>query len=82
MKNDARSLRPTRKWISTQIIAATALVTTWIMNSAWDKALTIGTIGLISQADIGYLMPNSDTPGGVPLKKRECPSHLSLTPGK
>ena len=70
----ARPLRksywPTRKWLVTQVTALTALLIAWVTADAWDKTLTIALIGLISQAIIGYLVPNQNTPGGVPLQKQ------------
>ena len=35
----------------------------------WNKTLTVALVGLISQALITYLVPNQETPGGVPVKQ-------------
>lgn len=70
MSNNSRSFMPTRKWFATQITAITALITSWILQGEWNKALTISVIGLLSQAAVGYLVSNADTPGGIPVRKR------------
>ena len=69
-----RSATPTRKWIATQITATLALLTGWISTGEWDKTLTISAIGLLGQAVIGYLLPNAETPGGVPTRRVEHPA--------
>ena len=67
--NDSKSLVPTRKWFATQITAIAALVAAWLTAGAWNTTLSIALVGLIAQAAAGYLLPNADTPGGVPIKK-------------
>jgi len=57
---------PTRKWLVTQITAATALVGAWVGAVGWDRTLTIALIGLISQAAVSYLTPNGGQPDGPP----------------
>jgi hypothetical protein len=63
---------PTRKWLATQTTALTALIFAWVGAGAWDRTLTIALIGLISQAILGYLIPNNGQPndsspaGGAP----------------
>ena len=70
MENTSRN--PTRKWLATQITALTALLVAWVAAGAWDRTLTIALIGLISQALVGYLIPNggqsngSSATGGAP----------------
>ncbi len=64
-----KSVIPTRKWIATQVTAVAALLTAWVTAGEWNETLSIALIGLIAQAVIGYLLPNAETPGGVPLKK-------------
>lgn len=65
-----RSAAPTRKWIAAQI---TALVGVILMLVTGDTTVTdpekvaIGTF--IVQAVTTYLVPNDNTPGGVPLKR-------------
>jgi hypothetical protein len=66
----AKSRWPTRKWLVTQITAVAALLTAWVTAGAWDKTLSVALIGLFAQATVGYLVPNADTPGGVPLRKQ------------
>jgi hypothetical protein len=63
-----KSAWPTRKWWATQVTALATLLVAWVTADHWDKTLTIGLIGLLTQAAVGYLIPNQDTPGGVPLK--------------
>lgn len=63
-----KSWIPTRKWFATQITAIAALLVAWVNAGEWNKTLTIALIGLIAQALFGYLVPNADTPGGVPLQ--------------
>lgn len=59
---------PTRKWVATQVTATAALAVAWATAHEWSTTLTISAIGIGSQALIAYLVPNSDTPGGVPTK--------------
>lgn len=51
--------RPTNKWLVTQITASAALLTMLATTGSWDLEETVGLIGLVSQAAIGYLMPNT-----------------------
>ena len=64
---------PTNKWIVTQITALAALITAWVTAGQWDKTLTVAAIGVITQAIVGYLCPNTDTPGGVPRRAVKTP---------
>ncbi len=50
---------PTRKWAVTQITAVAALLTMWATTGGWDQEETVGLIGLVAQAAIGYLTPNA-----------------------
>jgi hypothetical protein len=80
MVHNERSATPTRKWIATQITALAALMTAWISIGEWDKTLTISAVGLLTQAVVGYILPNANTPGGVPLKRvdqKTTPAALS-----
>lgn len=61
-----KSAAPTKKWLTTQITAVAALLVMWVTTGAWDTEETIALIGLISQAALGYIVPNDNTPGGVP----------------
>ncbi|HEY7050352.1 MAG TPA: hypothetical protein VH373_24265 [Jatrophihabitantaceae bacterium] len=60
------SLIPSRKWIATQVTALAALIVAWINAGSWDKTLMIALVGLISQAIIGYLLPNGEPPASPP----------------
>jgi uncharacterized membrane protein YjjP (DUF1212 family) len=62
---------PTRKWMVTQSAAVSALLVAWVSAGHWDKTLSIGLIGLFSQALASYLVPNVDAPGGVPATKSQ-----------
>ncbi|MGH3390948.1 MAG: hypothetical protein ACRDOO_18940 [Actinomadura sp.] len=59
---------PTRKWWAMFITALAAFLTGWIQAGEFNKEMTIALIGLVAQALVTYLVPNSDTPGGVPVK--------------
>jgi len=61
-----KSSLPTRKWIAIQLTAIAGLVTAWLSVGEWNSTLTIALVGLLTQAAVGYLVPNADTPGGVP----------------
>ena len=69
--SSGKSWIPTNKWIATQVTAIAALLVAWVNADGWNKTLTIALIGLISQAVIGYLVPNVSSPGGVPAKSSE-----------
>jgi hypothetical protein len=65
-----RSLWPTRKWWSATVIAVGGFLST-LATTGWDwtpeftgAVITVGT-----QRVVAYLVPNEDTPGGVPLKR-------------
>ena len=61
-------LFPTRKWIAAQVTGAAAFMTAWVSVGGWNSTLSIALIGLFAQAAVSYLLPNADTPGGVPAK--------------
>lgn len=50
---------PTRKWLATQSTALATLAVAWVTAGTWDKPLSIAAIGLVSQAVVGYLVPNA-----------------------
>lgn len=64
-----KSWLPTRKWFATQVTALTALAVAFAELGHWNTTLSISAIGLVSQAALGYILPNADTPGGVPTKE-------------
>lgn len=75
-----KSAAPTRKWLVTQITAVAAVLTMWVTTGSWDAEETVALIGLISQAGISYLVPNNNTPGGVPTAPVDVPEDY-VSPG-
>jgi hypothetical protein len=65
----AKSWGPTRKWWAATVIGVAGLVTLWIQKGHWDSEVSVALVALLSQRIVSYLVPNQDTPGGVPLKK-------------
>lgn len=59
---------PTRKWLATQVTALTALGVMYVTTGEWNTEETIAAIALVSQAALGYIYPNQETPGGVPVE--------------
>ncbi len=60
MNNNARaSWKPSRKWCVTQVTAAAAFLVAWVNAGEWNKTLLVALIGLLAQAVIGFLTPNS-----------------------
>jgi hypothetical protein len=58
---------PTRKWWTATILAVAGILSTWAAGGwDWTDALSGAAITLIAQRLISYLVPNQDTPGGVP----------------
>lgn len=49
---------PSRKWFATQVTAIAALPTMWITTQSWDVEESVALIDLVSQAAVGYLVPN------------------------
>lgn len=76
-----RSKLPTNKWMATQVTAAAALLTGWVTAEHWNKTLSTTAIGLVAQAIVSYVLPNSDNPGGVPAKKApgSAPAQVGVT---
>jgi hypothetical protein len=64
-----KSRLPTNKWMATQVTAVAALLTAWVSADDWDRTLSTTAIGLVAQAIVSYVLPNSESPGGVPPKK-------------
>lgn len=73
--SDTSWKNPSRKWFATQVAALTALMVAWVNAGSWDKTLTIALVGLISQAIIGYLIPNAE-----PAKDPAPTGGVSRTP--
>jgi hypothetical protein len=63
-----KSYWPTNKWWAATVIAIGAVATLWVTKGAFDKDVMLATIGVIVQALTSYLVPNQDTPGGVPAR--------------
>ena len=62
-----RTLIPTRKWFVTQITALTGWAIAFVhVHARWTDTIIIGLITIASQAAISWLVPNDNTPGGVP----------------
>jgi hypothetical protein len=59
---------PTRKWWAAQAVALAGIATSYV-DSGWDATETKLCIAVAVQAVVTYLLPNEDTPGGVPLKQ-------------
>jgi hypothetical protein len=74
-----KSKLPTNKWLATQVTAAAALLTGWVTAEHWNKTLTTTAIGLVAQAIVSYVLPNSENPGGVPPKKATAPAQVGVT---
>jgi hypothetical protein len=58
--------RPTNKWIAARVTAIAGIAIMAVTTDGWDDEETVAAITLVSEAIISYLVPNSDTPGGVP----------------
>jgi hypothetical protein len=68
-----KSRVPTNKWLATQVTATAALLTGWVTAGEWNRTLTTTAIGLVAQAIVSYVLPNAESPGGVPPKKMAAP---------
>jgi uncharacterized membrane protein YjjP (DUF1212 family) len=64
----APSAMPTRKWWAATVLGIAGLAVTWVSVGEWNDALTGAVITLLAQRVATYLVPNEDTPGGVPTK--------------
>jgi len=64
-----KSLLPTRKWWAAFVTSVAGVVVMWISAGAFSVEVKIALVWAIAQAAITWLIPNADTPGGVPLKK-------------
>ncbi|NAZ77091.1 hypothetical protein GTQ99_16930 [Kineococcus sp. T13] len=63
------SRHPTRKWLVAQITALGALLTLLLTTGGWGAEENVALVGYLVQALTTYLVPNLDTPGGVPLHR-------------
>jgi hypothetical protein len=63
-----KSWMPTRKWWAATVIALGAIATVWVTKGAFDRDVAIALIAALVQAVTTYLVPNQDTPGGVPVQ--------------
>ena len=72
--------RPTNKWWAALVTVAGSWVANLITAGAFTKPIAIALVGIVSQMTVAYLVPNSDTPGGVPMRKevKEQPSESQL----
>jgi hypothetical protein len=58
--------RPTNKWIAARVTAIAGIAIMAVTTDGWDDEETVAAITLVSEALVSYLVPNADTPGGVP----------------
>jgi hypothetical protein len=63
-----KSAWPTRKWWAATITGLGAIATLLVQAGGFTPAVWIALIGAVVQAVVTYLLPNADTPGGVPLR--------------
>ncbi|MEW9547230.1 hypothetical protein [Nonomuraea sp. NPDC050783] len=63
-----KSLMPTRKWWAMLVVALGAIAVSWVSAGQLTKETAIALIGVVVQAVATYLVPNDDTPGGVPAR--------------
>ena len=64
-----KSWLPTRKWFAAIVTALSAWAVLWIQAAEFGREVQIALVGVITQAVVAYLVPNQDSPGGVPLKR-------------
>jgi hypothetical protein len=65
----SRAFWPTRKWWAALITALAAFLINWIQAGQFSREIAIALVGVLAQAAVAYVVPNQDTPGGVPGKK-------------
>jgi hypothetical protein len=61
--------RPTNKWWAALVTVAGSWVANLITAGAFTKVIAIALVGIVCQMTVAYLVPNSGTPGGVPMPK-------------
>ena len=54
-------MTPSRKWAAARITAVTAFTIAWIEAGTWNTTLAVMAVGIISEAAIAYLTPNTPT---------------------
>lgn len=59
---------PTRKWIAAFWTGVLLIVGHAIATSGWDATEWGELVTLASGLGVAYLVPNENTPGGVPVK--------------
>jgi hypothetical protein len=64
-----KSLLPTHKWLAAVVTALGAWAVLWIQAGTFSVEVQIALAGLVTQAIVAYLVPNQDSPGGVPPKR-------------
>jgi hypothetical protein len=60
--------RPTNKWCAGLVTVAGSWVVNLITAGAFTKTIAIALVGIITQMIVAYLVPNDNTPGGVPMR--------------
>ncbi len=55
-------MTPSRKWAAARITALTAFTIAWIEAGTWNTTLAVMAVGIISEAAIAYLTPNTPPP--------------------
>jgi hypothetical protein len=68
-KNVRSWQRPTNKWWAALVTVAGSWVVNLITAGAFTKTIAIALVGIVSQMTVAYLVPNDNTPGGVPICK-------------
>lgn len=68
LQTTTKSWMPTRKWWAATLVALGAIATLWVSKGTFDRDVAIALIAAVVQAATTYLLPNQDTPGGVPLR--------------
>jgi|SRR5215469_926493 len=66
---EEKSRWPTHKWWAALFTATGAWVANFITAGAFNKAIAIALVGLISQSLVAYVTPNDDAKGGVKPRK-------------
>lgn len=66
-------MMPTRKWWFATV-TATGTEAVAIISDGWTQATQIALVGLVVQRLGAWLLPNDQTPGGVPRWPSSGPS--------